>query len=1566
MRKVVKYSVWTVGVILLLPLLVLFLLYLPPVQDLVKDKALASVSERTGMVLEAETFRLGFPLKLDLEDVYVGKSPVDTLVALQSLHLKVGLRDILKLRAQVDELLVEQVKFALHNDSTGLDLKVDMGQVALAVRQVDLKTKQVDVEFIRLAGGDVSLKTGNRQEEDTVTVRKKREWVFAVDRIEMDSLAYRMSTGTIASLYAGVTDGYLTMGNVGLGTQSVNVDSLYISGAWCNMVMAGRPTPQEEEAVAVDTSVSAPWTVKAHTVGMDNSAFSMEREGQQRAMLDLSGIGVRIDSVFNQKTRVRAQLKDVRAVQRDGVALTAMKGVAVLDSTETSLQGGYIRTANSRLRLQATTEADVRNLMGEHPLTVVLSGQVGLADIAPFYAGIPEEIKDKQVAVNTSFTFTDEKIVVGQLILDMPEHFKLTGSGSVASYKDVRQMKGNFVLRGELPDVGFVSSYLKGGGVEIARDMNLLARLSMEEGDCRANVHLSCGGGRLSFNGRYHLEAEAYDGELSVRHFPLYRFLPSDSLGLVTVDVRIAGRGFSWGKARAEVNARIGEFDYRNHTYQDLGLAVDLRHDRLRGIVMSQDKSAPLGLVFRGDSVGNDYVFSLKGQAGAIDLHALHFMDEPFTVGTGIDLTARMGAGQDYGLTLNLDSLEITNAQQRYDLGNLRLEAASDLRRTWMKLVSGDLALNFWADTALPGFVGNLGNAAKVLQRQMDEREIDMAELKDALSPFMLDIHGADKNAVTRFLKLRGFGFRNIAFEMAMRKRSGLRLGLVMNKPYVGTMGLDSLQFGAWQTGRSLMYSFMTTSSSDAWKGLFNITMTGRMHGKRFRAELKQQDADGRTGFELGINTMLQDSSLTVSLFPVNPILGYNHWTVNADNYVEIGTRGKIRADLQMRHESELVRVQSLPDDGEKTDRLHTEVAGVNLSLLSEMLPFMPVLGGVLDVDMLLYSLKQQLGVEGSIALGDFEYEGQRIGTVGVGLGYMSDNGFKQHRANVELQIDSIYRTLAKGQLNFVDDKKYLLADVDIPAFPLHVVNAFLPADLLRLDGKLGGSVRVGGTLDAPEVDGRLAIREGKADVVMLGTVFRLDTTWLTIDDGRLRFDRYRFLAPNNSRMVLNGEIVLTPFDRMNMDLAVDSRNFEVVNVKKNDRSMIYGKAYADVHARLAGPFASLKMTGDVNLLNGSDIVYTLRSSGPTLEDKSVDLVRFVAFRDSTADENEIYFNKVEAGGFAMNMQLEIGDQVSVGVDLSDDGMNHVSILGGGNLLLSLAPESGIGLSGKYILSGGTVDYNVPIVGKKEFNIQSGSYVEWTGNVMTPQLSISASEQVKAEVEDGDQSRQVMFESIIRIQNNLMHPDVTFDLAAPNDMVVQNQLATFSAEERTRQALNLLIYNTYTAPGAAASNPNAKMAGNALYGFVENELNKYTRKAGLTVGFDSRATEENTTRTDVTYEFSRQLFNDRVNVKIGGRISTDGNEGEGSGSLENTLVDDISIEYVLTKRRNLFAKVFRHSSYEVLDGDVVQTGGGFVWRKSFQKFKDLFKNKNREERRAAKALKEAEEARRDE
>lgn len=183
-----------------------------------------------------------------------------------------------------------------------------------------------------------------------------------------------------------------------------------------------------------------------------------------------------------------------------------------------------------------------------------------------------------------------------------------------------------------------------------------------------------------------------------------------------------------------------------------------------------------------------------------------------------------------------------------------------------------------------------------------------------------------------------------MAVDIVSRKRSGLRVGVIANAPYFGTVRLDSVQLGAWQTGKSLMYSLSAGSSSEAWKGLFNINLTGRMQGDRFRIELKQKDAQGKLGFDLGINTTLGDSAILVSLFPMNPILGYSRWIVNADNQIRIASGGKIKANLRMAYLNKLVSIQSLPDEGDRHDRLQIEIAGVDLNSLSEVVPFMPQL----------------------------------------------------------------------------------------------------------------------------------------------------------------------------------------------------------------------------------------------------------------------------------------------------------------------------------------------------------------------------------------------------------------------------------------------------------------------------------------------------------------------------------------------------------------------------------------------------------------------------------------------
>lgn len=204
-------------------------------------------------------------------------------------------------------------------------------------------------------------------------------------------------------------------------------------------------TPEAE--IRQDAAPVFPWTIRAGSLQLDDSAFEMG-DGQAKTMeLVLSGIGIRLDSVYNRGSVVKAQLKDLQVVQQGGVEVTAMRGDVGLDSTRTWLQGGYLRTLNSWLELDVFSPANLSHLVEREPLSVRVTGQVGMADVVPFYSGIPKEIRNAALNVNTAFSLTGSRLQVGQLVLDMANRFKLTGSGSLSFFRELNKMKGTFVMR---------------------------------------------------------------------------------------------------------------------------------------------------------------------------------------------------------------------------------------------------------------------------------------------------------------------------------------------------------------------------------------------------------------------------------------------------------------------------------------------------------------------------------------------------------------------------------------------------------------------------------------------------------------------------------------------------------------------------------------------------------------------------------------------------------------------------------------------------------------------------------------------------------------------------------------------------------------------------------------------------------------------------------------------------------------------------------------------------------------------------------------------------------------
>ena len=98
---------------------------------------------------------------------------------------------------------------------------------------------------------------------------------------------------------------------------------------------------------------------------------------------------------------------------------------------------------------------------------------------------------------------------------------------------------------------------------------------------------------------------------------------------------------------------------------------------------------------------------------------------------------------------------------------------------------------------------------------------------------------------------------------------------------------------------------------------------------------------------------------------------------------------------------------------------------------------------------------------------------------------------------------------------------------------------------------------------------------------------------------------------------------------------------------------------------------------------------------------------------------------------------------------------------------------------------------------------------------MDPSLNFKATERVRASVsQEGGSPRMVNFDVSVGVKNRMENLELLFNLEAPEDMSVQNELAAMSVEERSKQAIALLATGVYM---AGAGN---KSGGLDSYNFV--------------------------------------------------------------------------------------------------------------------------------------------------
>ena len=110
--------------------------------------------------------------------------------------------------------------------------------------------------------------------------------------------------------------------------------------------------------------------------------------------------------------------------------------------------------------------------------------------------------------------------------------------------------------------------------------------------------------------------------------------------------------------------------------------------------------------------------------------------------------------------------------------------------------------------------------------------------------------------------------------------------------------------------------------------------------------------------------------------------------------------------------------------------------------------------------------------------------------------------------------------------------------------------------------------------------------------------------------------------------------------------------------------------------------------------------------------------------------------------------------------------------------------------------------------------------------------------------------------------------------------------------------------------------------------------------------YDQTTDGVTSTNTSYSYRVSKNLFNDRVKIVVGGNYNTEDNDDQ---NLSQNLINDVSIEYILNPNGTMYIKIFRHTGFEsILEGEVTQTGVGFVYQRKLGSLRDIWHRMRRQ------------------
>lgn len=1522
-KKALKWLGITVATPIALFLLLAILLYIPPVQNFAVHQVANYLSGNLGMDVRIDKVRLAFPLDLAVHHMTAVEKG-DTLLNADRLRLNVKLMPLFEGRADVDGFELYGLVIDTKSYISDTRIKGHAGQLTAAAHGVDWEKELVNLDHARLHDADIYVTLSDTAKKDTT--ESKAKWNIAVKKVDIErSKVHLQMPGDSMRIYANLGRAALRGGAFDTGRNYYAVKTLQLQDCDVNYDI-----PYIKPVAGIDPNHIA---VKRLTLMLDTLSYNNE--------------GV-----------LRAGLRGLTLHEKCGLDVTRLSGSVYMDTTQLRLPALQLRTPASRIDADVAFDFKAFSAGKGGHCQAMVDASIGYDDIRTLATGYVDKaylraLPHKPLAIKGTVSGNIDHLRLPSLTLNMPGVLQASANG-YTNYvtKDWRNGKFNFNLRTK--SMAAVRQLMPASvkqSINVPDGPSLRGKAAFNGSRYDADIKAGIGRGSLTAKAKLDVKRETYKVVATAHQLPIASIVRGVPVGPFSGSLRASGSGWDVMSPRTSLtaDAKVDALSYERYPLGGISVKANLRGGKA---VAHFEADNPL---LQGNGhiealLGrHNYEVAVKASLPNIDLKKLGVTTDTLFFGTDIDIKATANkAFTAYALSGSIANNHFTTQRMSAMAKDILFDLATSRDTTTANISAGDLRLRLGAKGDIPHLGTHLARFANELQKEAKTYNIDQERLKTYLPVMAFYLDAGRDNPLYNIARMKGYSFSSAYVNLNTDPHVGMTGDARMGALNVGALLLDTIDTHIFQDSTGVQMRGLVKNGKKNPNPL-EVRMRSYVMRSGAGIELSYYDSEGERGVDVGLQAALVDGGMNIHLYPENPVLAYRNFKVNKDNYIFLGKDNSIRADVDLLADDGTgLKIYGEPKDS--VNDLTVSVNQVNLGELSAVLPYMPKLSGMLsgDVHVTDDSQHKQLSAMASLTADNFKYEDMPLGNVGIDAVYLPKTG-GEHQASAFISSNG-KEVLACNGTYFDRNGGTFEGDAQLHDFPLQMLNGFMAGTDVALKGIAGGDLRVNGSLDKPVINGSLDLDSAHIYSDVYGFDLRTDERALDIKDSRIIFSDYRLFSTGKEPMVLNGTFDMSDFERMRMDFAMRAKNFELINTRKKAQSMLFGKVYANYVGTLKGTTDNLSLRGKLEVLDRTDVTYILKDSPLSVDDRLHDLVQFTNFKDSTQTAQP---EKAVDGGMDITMGISISDAAIFHCNLSDDGQSYVKLEGGGDMTLRMTQQGDMRMTGLFTTNSGEMKYQLPVIPLKTFQIVQGSYVQFTGDVINPTLNIAAKERTKAVVTEDDKQRSVAFDVGVKITKPLNDMGLEFTIEAPEDLNIQNQLASMSAEQRGKAAVTMMATGMYMTDETMMSGSGFK-ANNALNAFLQSEIQNIAGSALKTIdinlGVESGTSQTGTSTTDYSFQFAKRFWGNRISVIIGGKVST----GADATNSAESFINNVSVEYRLDQGATRYVKAFYdRDTQDPLEGQLTKTGAGLVLRRKTDKLGELFIFRNKSKKKTA-------------